>query len=215
LDALQEEQIELSIMVEHPTTYFGQWISHRSHLLQKMESEAADMDIPIVGPVVGRLLYLLARIGNARQILELGTAIGYSAIFMGEACRQNQGRITTFEIDPGMAERARVNIAEAGMSGLIEVRCQDVYDGLSTLAHPVDMVFMDIEKQDYVKLLPGIEKAIRPDGILVADNTGFQDAHKFNRAIHENTGWASVNLWSYLPGHSPEHDGICIAVKSH
>jgi len=205
----------VSVMVEHPTTYFSQWISDRPDLLLKMESEAAEKDIPIVGPVVGRLLYLLARISNACQILELGTAIGYSAIFMGEACRQNLGRIITFEIDPGMAQRARVNIREAGMNGVIEVRCEDAHDGLATLAHPVDMVFMDVEKQDYVKLLPGIEKIIRPNGLLVADNTGFKDAHEFNMAIHENPAWTSVNLWSLLPGHSPEHDGICIAVKSH
>ena len=205
----------MNIMVEHPTTYFSQWMTHRSDLLQKLESEAADKDIPIVGPVVGRLLFLLARVSNAGQILELGTAIGYSAIFMGEACRQNQGRIITFECDHMMAERARVNIKEAGLGGVIEVRCQDAYEGLATLAHPVDMVFLDVEKQDYVKLLPAIEKWIRPNGLLVADNTGFKDAHEFNRAIHENPGWISVNLWSYLPGHSPEYDGICIAVKSH
>ncbi len=59
---------------------------------------------------------------------------------------QNQGRIITFESDPGMADRARVNITEAGMSGFIEVRCQDVYDDLATLAHSVDMVFMDTKQ---------------------------------------------------------------------
>lgn len=202
-------------MVEHPTIYFSQWISHRSDLLQKLESEAADKDIPIVGPVVGRLLYLLARVSNAGHILELGTAIGYSAIFMGEACRQSQGRIITFENNPGMADRARANISTAGLSDIIEVRCEDAYDGLPRLARPVDMAFMDVEKQDYVKLLPEIEKCIKPNGLLVADNTGFNDADTFNRAIDENPGWISVNLWSYLPGHSPEYDGICIAVKSH
>jgi caffeoyl-CoA O-methyltransferase len=205
----------VSVMVEQPAAYFSQWISDRPDLLQRMESEAAEKDIPIVGPVVGRLLYLLARISNPRRILELGTAIGYSAIFMGEACRQNLGRIITFECDPGMAERARVNIREAGLGDVIEVRCQNAYDGLATLEHPVDMVFMDVEKQDYAKFLPVIEKWIRPNGLLVADNTGFKDAHTFNRAIYENPGWISVNLWSYLPGHSPEYDGICIAVKSH
>ena len=112
-----------------------------------------------------------------------------------------------------MARQARDNIAQAGLDGVIEVRCQDALDALTTIEHPVDMLFMDIEKQDYVRLLPEIEKIVRPNGLLMADNTGFKDAHRFNRAIHESSAWASVNLWAFLPGHSPEHDGICIAVK--
>ncbi len=200
-------------MVDQPTAYFGQWVSDRSMLLQKMEVEAAEKDIPIVGPVVGRLLYLLARLSKARQILELGTATGYSAICMGEACQSNQGQVITFEIDPEMARQARDNIAQAGLSDVIEVRCQDALDGLATFEHPVDMLFMDVEKQDYIRLLPKVEKLIRPNGLLMADNTGFKDAHRFNQAIHERPAWASVNLWAFLPGHSPEHDGICIAVK--
>jgi len=200
-------------MVDRPTTYFGQWISDRSQLLQKLEAQAAEKDVPIVGPVVGRLLYILARLSKARQILELGTATGYSAICMGEACRENQGRVITFEIDPEMARQARDNIAQAGLHNVIEVRCQDALHAMDTFEHPVDMLFMDIEKQDYVGLLPKFGKIIRSNGLLMADNTGFKDAHRFNRAIHESPAWASVNLWAFLPGHSPEHDGICIAVK--
>ncbi len=203
----------MGVMVDHPATYFSQWVSHRSRRLQKLEAEAAEKDVPIVGPVVGRLLYLMARLSKARQILELGTATGYSAICMGEACRENRGQVITFEIDPEMARRARDNIAQAGLDDVIEVRCQDALDALAAFEHPVDMLFMDIEKQDYARLLPGIEKIVRPDGLLIADNTGFKDAHRFNKAIHESPAWASVNLWAFLPGHSPEHDGICIAVK--
>ena len=77
----------MSVMIENPLTYFNQWISHRSDLLREMESEAAAQSIPIVGPVVGRLLYMLARMSRPDRILELGTATGYSAICMGEACR--------------------------------------------------------------------------------------------------------------------------------
>ena len=205
----------MSVMVEQPTTYFRQWLADRSDLLRKLEAEAADQDIPIVGPVVGRLLYLLARISKARQILELGTATGYSAIFMGEACRQNQGRLVTFEIDPGMARRAKANISQAGLNEVIEVRCQDARDALTVYEHPVDMLFMDIEKQDYVKLLPDLAEIVKPNGLLVADNTGFKDAHRFNLAVHESSAWDSVNLWAFFPGHSPEHDGICIAMKAH
>ena len=201
-------------MIENPTDYFHQWVAERSDLLHKLESEAEMQDIPIVGPVVGRLLHLLARMSGARHILELGTATGYSAIFMGAACRRQQGHIISFEIDPGMAARARNNIAAADLDQAVEVRCQDALLALPALDQPVDMVFMDVEKQDYVKLLPLCERLIKTNGLLVADNTGFKDAHSFNQAIHQNPNWISVNLWTMLPGHSPEQDGICIAVRA-
>jgi caffeoyl-CoA O-methyltransferase len=204
----------MSVMVQNPAAYFSQWICTRTNLLREMESEAADQGIPIVGPVVGRLLYLLARLRKAGRILELGTATGYSAIFMGEACRENSGRIISLEIDPEMAERARHNIALAELTGFIEVRCEDACNALAAFDQQVDMIFMDVEKQDYAKLLPMLAKTMLPNGLLVADNTGFKDAHRFNAAIHEDTMWASVNLWAFLPGHSPNLDGLCIAMKN-
>ena len=203
----------MSVMVDNPTTYFNQWIGDRSELLKAMESEAADQGIPIVGPVVGRLLYLLARLKKAGRILELGTATGYSAIFMGAACRENPGRIISLEIDSEMARRARHNISRAGLADIIEVRCENALSTLSTFDQKVDMIFMDVEKKDYAELLPLLTKIAEPNGLLVADNTGFKDAHRFNERIHSETLWTSVNLWAFLPGHSPVQDGLCIALR--
>lgn len=203
----------MSVMIENPTAYFSQWIGDRTELLRAMESEAADQAIPIVGPVVGRLLYLLARLCKAGRILELGTATGYSAIFMGAACRENPGRIISLEIDPEMAGRARRNIARAGLAEFIEVRCEDALKALAAFDQQADMIFLDVEKQDYAKLLPMLTRIAAPNGLLVADNTGFKDAHRFNETIHADTMWASVNLWAFLPGHSPVRDGLCIAVR--
>ena len=203
----------MNVMVENPTTYFSQWMGDRTELLQTMEAEAADQGIPIVGPVMGNLLYLLARLKKAGRILELGAATGYSAIFLGTACRENPGRVISLEIDPEMAERARRNINQAGLSDIVEVRCQDALKALTAFAQPVDMIFMDVEKMDYAKLLPMLTKITEPNGLLVADNTGFKEAHRFNESIHTDAGWASVNLWTLLPGHSPMQDGVCIAVR--
>jgi predicted O-methyltransferase YrrM len=84
---------------------------------------------------------------------------------------------------------------------------------LAAMDGQVDMIFMDIDKADYVRMLPDCNRLLTPGGLLVADNTGFKDADAFNRAIHADPRWEIVNLWAFLPGHSPEHDGICIAVK--
>lgn len=203
----------MGYMVENPTTYFGQWTPQRTDLLKALELEADQQDIPIVGPVVGNLLYLLATLKGARRIVELGTATGYSAIFMAKACQSIQGHLTTFEADTEMATRATRNIQKAGLTQWVSVQCQDALTGLITLDQPADMIFMDIEKEDYQHALPMCHQQLRTNGLLVADNTGFKDAHGFNQAIFESADWASVNLWTLLPGHSPEYDGLCIALK--
>ncbi len=200
-------------MIDNPSAYFRQWLPPRSELLRVMEEEAQSQKIPIVGPVVGHLLYLLARLSNARRILELGTATGYSAIFLARACRRTGGHVVTVEIDENMANRARQNIVRAGLEGLIEVQCQDALEKLRSLEVPQDMIFIDIEKPDYAAALPLCARIMESGGLLVADNTGFKDAHAFNAAIHLNLAWEMVNLWAFLPGHSPEHDGLCIALR--
>lgn len=203
----------MNTMVDHPSDYYRQWIPARSDLLLSMEDEARAENIPIVGPVVGHLLYLLARMSGARRILELGTATGYSTLFLGRACRHTGGRVITVENDAEMARRARENITRAGMDALIEVRCRDALEVLRGPGDSVDMIFMDIEKADYAPALPLCARLLKPGGLLVADNTGFKDAHRFNAAIHMNPAWEMVNLWGFLPGHSPQYDGLCIALR--
>lgn len=203
----------MSVMVSKPEAYFGRWVPERTGLLRAMESEAAEEAIPIVGPSVGQLLHLLARLGGVRKIIELGTATGYSAIFLGDACRSNDGRLTTFEIDPAMARRAKDHIEKAGLDRWVSVQCRDALEGLASMDSSADMIFMDIEKIDYERALPLCKQRLVGNGLLVADNTGFRDAHGFNQAISEDPDWASVNLWAFLPGHSPEYDGLCIALR--
>ncbi len=205
----------MGVIVDKPEEYLSQWIPPRSAVMLELEAEARDDDIPIVGPVVGHLLHLLAVASRARRIVELGTATGYSAMFLGSACRTIDGYLTTFETDPGMAVRAGQNIERAGLSKWVRVECQDALDGLRKISTPVDMIFMDIEKEDYAIALPLCGEKLRTNGLLVADNTGFKDAHTFNQMIFESPVWEVVNLWTFLPGHSPVNDGLCIALKSH
>jgi predicted O-methyltransferase YrrM len=72
---------------------------------------------------------------------------------------------------------------------------------------------MDIEKKDYQLALPHFQSCLRKGGLLVADNVAFKDADGFNRAIAGQPDWRSVSLFSYLPHHSPEYDGICLAIR--
>ena len=201
-------------MIPDPESYFSRLLPRRSTLLERLEKEAALEEIPIVGPVVGELLYLLARISRARRILELGTASGYSTLFLAEACREVLGRVVSLEYDPDLARKAKLNLAEAGLEDAAEIVCADALAWLAQTTDDFDLVFIDIEKEDYVKALPLLHKALVPGGLLVADNVGFLDADSFNRAMAADPSWRSVSLYALLPGHSPRFDGLCLAVRT-
>ena len=203
----------MSKMINKPEEYFQELIPERDELLMELEAEAEEENIPIVGPVVGELLYILAGAVGAANILEIGTATGYSAIYLARGCAPIDGRVVTLEKNGTMAERARQNFQKAGLGDRVEVRVADALETLKQLDDVFDLIFIDIEKKDYIKALPDCRRLLRKGGLLVADNVAFTDADAFNRGIAANPDWRSVSLLSYLPMHSPEKDALCIALR--
>ena len=203
----------MSEIVDEPEAYFRRFVRTDDPLLQELELEADAEHIPIVGPVVGELLFILSRAIDAAAILELGTATGYSAIFLARACATNAGMLTTLERNPAFAARARKNLERAGLTKQANVICGDAFTHLSRIAGGFDLIFMDIEKADYARALPECHRLLRPGGLLVADNVAFPDADPFSRAIFSDNGWRPVSLFAFLPGHSPERDGLCLALR--
>jgi len=203
----------MSNSVNNPEEYFKKLIQSRDKLLLQLENEARQEEIPIIGPVVGELLTILAKVTGARRILELGTATGYSAIFLARGCEAAGGQVVTLENDPRMAARAQTNIRNAGLEKTVEVIREDALEAIAKMSRLFDLVFMDIEKEDYIRALPHCFRLLRPGGLLVADNVSYRDADDFNRAIFMDRSWQSVNLYSYLPFHSPEKDAVCLAVR--
>jgi predicted O-methyltransferase YrrM len=203
----------MSVLIKNPEKYFKRFIPKRGALLRELEEEAVGEDIPIVGPVVGELLFILARIIRAERILELGTATGYSAIFLAEAFKNLKGQIITLENDPAMAARARKNFIRANVDNQIEIRVGDAIEEMKKINAPFDLIFMDIDKADYDTALPYCSDLLRKNGLLVADNVGFEDADPFNTAIFRSKEFRAVSLFSFLPLHSPEKDGLCLALR--
>lgn len=203
----------MSDIVDHPEAYFRQFLPERDPLLMSLEEEAAREDIPIVGPFVGELLHILAKATQAERILELGTATGYSTIYLARALRSDGGRLLTIESDSDMAARAVVNVQMAGLDQLIDIVVGDAQDKLAELTGVFDFAFLDIDKEYYAPVLKECHRLLKPGGLLVADNVGFKDADPFNRLIYESSAWQSVSLFSYLPFHSPEKDGLCLAMR--
>ncbi len=193
--------------------YFRGLVPATDPLLQELEAEAARESIPIVGPVVGELLFILARVTGAARILELGTASGYSGIFLGRAAAANQGRVVSLELDEAMAARARANFARAGLDQVVEVKGGEALTLMAAMSGPFDLAFLDIDKESYLPALSYCRRLLRAGGLLVADNVGFTGAADFNQEILTNPAWRAIHLLSFLPRHSPEHDGLALALR--
>jgi predicted O-methyltransferase YrrM len=203
----------MSKMIPEPESYFRALTADRDPVLLRLEDEARHEGIPIVGPAIGSLLFVLARLAGARRVLEFGTASGYSAIWLARGCGSDDARITTLEKNPEMAERARRNCDAAGVGARVDVRTGDAAAIAAELSGPFDLIFLDIEKKDYLRVLDTCARLIRPGGLLFADNTAFSDADPFNQAIAGDGRWQAACLHAFMPDHSPEHDGICFAVR--
>ena len=203
----------MSDIVENPEGYFRDLVPSRDQLLRDLELEAAQEEIPIIGPLVGDLLYLLVAVTRAERILELGTATGYSAIHMARALKTPEARVITLENDPSMTARATKNFQKAGLLPWIEIITGDAQAQLPQMTDSFDFAFLDIEKEFYADVLPDLHRLLKPGGLLVADNVAFKDAHPFNQAISSSDKWRSVSLFTFLPEHSPEYDAITLALR--
>jgi predicted O-methyltransferase YrrM len=201
-------------MIPEPETYFRALVADRDPVLERLEKEARAEDIPIVGPAIGTLLYVLTRFSGAENVLEFGAASGYSAIWLARGCGSDACRVVTLEKDPAMAERARRNCDLAGVGPRVEIRIGDALAIAAGMTGTFDLIFLDIEKKDYVRALGDCRRLLRPGGLLVADNIAFSDADPFNKAILADAAWQAVSLYAFMPEHSPEHDGLGLAVRT-
>ncbi|MET7934044.1 O-methyltransferase [Streptomyces sp. NPDC005322] len=136
-------------------------------------SEAAGLPPHQVAPNQGKLLQLLARIQGARTVLEIGTLGGYSTIWLAGALPAD-GRLISLEADPGCAEVARANVAQAGLADIVEIRTGPALESLPRLAEeghgPFDVVFIDADKPSNPDYLKWSLRLTRPGSLIIADN---------------------------------------------
>lgn len=141
----------------------------RDATLRDMEDLAARRGFPIVGPLVGRLLFVAARALGARHVVELGSGFGYSAIWFARAVGP-QGRVVCTEGSAENARLARDFLARAGVAERVDWRQGDGLEILPRLEGTFDIVFNDIDKEDYPMVLEPARRALRPGGLLISDN---------------------------------------------
>jgi len=123
-----------------------------------------------ITPEVGQFLLTLALAIRAVTIVEVGTSSGYSTLWLATAAQKTGGRVTTFELDPTKVVIARRTFAAAQVERIVELRESDGGEGLARFAGQADFVFIDCEKDDYVRLLDLAVGALRKGGLFVADN---------------------------------------------
>jgi len=138
-------------------------------LLVELAREGARRDLPLVDAEVGALLSVLATAAGATRILEIGTAIGYSGLWLARAL-PSTGMLLTIEMNPERAREARENFARAGLAERVSVMVGDAQRLVSKVSGPFDLIFQDGDKRQYAPLLDRLVGLLRPGGLLVADN---------------------------------------------
>jgi len=118
----------------------------------------------------GRLLRMLTEAANAKLVVEIGTSTGLSGMWFCMALEKTGGKLTTFEFDPGRAETAKKHFKQAGVDGLVTLAEGDAHQTVSRLKEPIDILFIDADKEGYVDYLNKLLPLVRPGGLILAHN---------------------------------------------
>src|SRR5271165_2150602 len=142
----------------------------RPPVLQEMERQAKERDIPIIGPAVARLLFQYARLINAKSVFEMGSAIGYSTIWWAKAVGPG-GKVHYTDGSRKNADEARRYFEQAGVADRIEVHVGDALELLSERKEQFDILFCDVDKHDYPRVFHMAAARVRKGGLFLIDNT--------------------------------------------
>jgi predicted O-methyltransferase YrrM len=135
----------------------------------------------------GRLLRILAESSNAKHVVELGTSIGYSGIWFCLGLESTGGKLTTFEIDEARAATARANFRRTGVEDRVTLIFGDAHQKIGDVQGPIDLVFLDADKEGYLDYLQKLLPKVRPGGLVIAHNMNRRQADpKYVEAITKN-----------------------------
>jgi len=198
--------------------YLYSMLPKRDPVLAEMEDYASRQRIPIVGPAVARVLQQLAMLINARTVFELGSAIGYSTIWWAQMVG-DKGRVIYTDGDSKNAELARGYFTRAGVADRITLHTGDALEFLSEQNQEFDIIFNDVDKEDYPRVLRLVAPRLRKGGLFITDNVLWsgrvaeknpQEATtkailEFNRKLYDSAEFYTTIL--------PIRDGLAVALK--
>lgn len=188
----------------------------RHEVLKEMEAEALKLGFPIVGPLVGKLLYQLAKMVNPRRIFEMGSGFGYSAFWWASA--MNDGEVFLTEGNGANRQKGETYFKRAGLMKYIKYNVGNALEIIDRIPGEYDIIFMNVEKQQYPTALEKAVKRIRRGGLLVADNVlwsgkvveekgdvSTEGIKEFNRRLFSMKEFATSVV--------PVRDGVVVAFK--
>ncbi|MHB2037353.1 MAG: O-methyltransferase [Nitrososphaerales archaeon] len=205
--------------------YMLQILRPRDKILQYLEKDARENSVPIIGPLCGNVLSLIATGCHAKNILEIGTATGYSGIWLARVAKKNSGKLITIEMDRKRLAIAKKSFSEAGVADSVTVLQGDAKEIVPKIAKKqkgrFDVVFEDVgDKSIYVDLLEPCIDALRVGGYLIADNSLWSGRvaipssedkdtntiRKFNKLVYQDK--------RLLPVIIPLRDGMTVCLKT-
>lgn len=198
--------------------YIYDILPERDPVLKEIEDQAKKRDVPIVGPAVARVLYQYARLIGAKKIFEMGSAIGYSTIWWAQAAGEG-GEVFYTDGDKKNAEEARGYFQRAGVEKLIHVKVGDALELLKEQKREFDIIFNDVDKQDYPRVLDLVLPRLRRGGLFITDNvlwsgrvTESDPKEETTRAIQEFNRrlYAMPEFFTTV---LPLRDGVSVSVK--
>jgi predicted O-methyltransferase YrrM len=178
------------------------------------DAEAAGLPAIAVAPGQGRMMYLLAKIANAKRILEIGTLGGYSTTLLARAL-PHDGKVVTLELSPRNAEVARKNLERAGVSQLVEIRVGPAGDTLAKMIQageePFDFVFIDADKTGYVGYLNQVLQLSRSGTVILGDNL-IRHGDVLPGAVAPDESAVGVRAYNELIASHPRLESILIPI---
>jgi caffeoyl-CoA O-methyltransferase len=216
---IRTENLRSGYIQDDVEEYLYQLLPERDAVIGEIEGYAAENRVPIIGPAVARLLSLLVQVSGAKRIFEMGSAIGYSTIWLARAAGPT-GKVIYTDGDPEKARRAKEYFRRAGVAKRIEVRVGDALELVRKAPGKFDLIFNDVDKQQYPAALQAALPKLRSGGLFITDNTLWsgkaarpaapddihtQGIQEFNRLVY-----ASKQLYPVL---IPLRDGVTVCRK--
>lgn len=211
-----------NINYSHIVNYLGNTLPDTRGTLRKMELYAQDNNVPIIQKEVRCFLGMLMKYKSPKNIIELGTAIGYSSLFFSDYIKDG-GKITTLEREQDYFDIASANIKTAGKENIIQIVFGDAYETVKNISGNFDMIFMDANKSMYKYYFDTLFPMLNVGGIVVCDNILYKGMISNDELAprKQNTIINNIREFLYYISHHdkletsiiPIGDGVSVSVK--
>jgi caffeoyl-CoA O-methyltransferase len=216
---IRSENLRSGFMQDDVEEYLYRLLPERDAVISEIEDYAAKHDVPIIGPAVARMLALFVQVSGAKRIFEMGSAIGYSTIWLARAAGP-KGKVIYTDGNPENARRAKEYFRRAGVAKRIEVQVGNALELVKKTRGSFDLIFNDVDKHQYPDALHAALPKLKRGGLFITDNTLWSGkaarpappddvntlgVQEFNRQVY-----ASKELYPVL---IPLRDGVTVCQK--